>query len=352
MGIETRITQMLGIQHPILSAPMGPFFTTKLTVAVSEAGGLGVLSHINLIGMNSIEEMKKGMEYVVEHTDKPFGFNIRTARLQPDAIKLCRKIPQFIMANPRIREQCVYLLTSAGSPRLIFNRYYEKLRESGSQIKHFHVVPNIRFAEKCVDMGVDGLVVTGIEGGGHQSYEKVSTLVLLQEIRKKFADIPIIACGGFVTGEGLASALSLGAGAIAMGSRFIASKECEFHNNIKNVAVTSGSSDTELVTGLFGPIRVLKNNFTLRHKLVSNKEEKLQEENNMSSVVEEMKFYEKTYNGDIKEGAVLLGQSIGVIDRIENVSDIINSIIFKAQEELFSAFNKIKRVPVELELMV
>ena len=351
MGIETEITKMLGVQHPILSAPMGPFYTTKLSVAVSEAGGLGVLSHTNLLGKNSLEEMKKNMEYVVEHTNKPFGFNIRTARLQPDAIKLCRKIPQFIMANQRIREQCVYVLTSAGSPRLMFNRYYDKLRET-SQIKHFHVVPNIRFAEKCAGMGVDGLVVTGIEGGGHQSYEKVSTLVLLQEIRKKLPDIPIIACGGFANGDGLASALSLGAGAIAMGSRFITSKECEFHENIKNIAVNSGSADTELVTGLFGPIRVLKNNFTRRHTLVSSKEEKMQDEKKMASVVDEMKFYELSYNGDIEEGAVLLGQSIGVIDSIESVSHIINSVVSGAETRLFSAFSTVRQTPVEIELMM
>ena len=351
MVIETKITQMLGIQHPILSAPMGPFYTTKLTVAVSEAGGLGVLSHNNLLGKNSIEEMKKSMEYVVEHTDKPFGFNIRTARLQPDAIKLCRKIPQFIMENPKIKAQCVYLVTSAGSPRLLFNRHYEKLKESSSLIKHFHVIPNIRFAQKCIDMGVDGLVVTGIEGGGHQSYEKVSTLVLLQEVRKKLADIPIIACGGFATDDGLASALSMGAGAIAMGSRFMASRECEFHENIKTIAIVSESSDTELITGLFGPIRVLKNNYTRRHTLISSKKEKLQEEK-ASSVVEEMKFYETTYNADVEEGAVLLGQSIGGIDKIESVSEIINSIVFGTQEKLLNTSYKIRQASIELELIV
>ncbi|MHA1479553.1 MAG: NAD(P)H-dependent flavin oxidoreductase, partial [Promethearchaeota archaeon] len=190
MVLETNITRMLGIKYPILSAPMGPFYTTELTVAVSEAGGLGVLSHITLHGTYSLNEMKKSMEYVVEHTDKPFGFNIRTARLQPDAIKLCRQLPRFIMENPKIKDQCVYVLTSAGSPRLMYNKHFEKLKESGSQIKHFHVAPSIYLAKKLLDSGVDGIVATGIEGGGHQSYEKISTLVLLQEIRKRLPDIP------------------------------------------------------------------------------------------------------------------------------------------------------------------
>ena len=125
MTFETNITKMFGIKHPIFSAAMGPFYTTDLCVAVSEAGGLGVLSHITIHGTISIDEMKKSMEYVVEHTDKPFGFNIRTARLQPDAIKLCRQLPRFIMANPKIKEQCVYLITSAGSPRMIYNKHFE-----------------------------------------------------------------------------------------------------------------------------------------------------------------------------------------------------------------------------------
>lgn len=347
MVIETNITKILGIKHPILSAPMGPFYTTKLTVAVSEAGGLGVLSHINLTGKNSVEELKKSMVYVVEHTDKNFGYNIRTARLQPDAIKLCRQIPRFILDNSKIKEQCRYLITSAGSPRMVFNKHFQKLKESGSEIKHFHVTPNLKFAEKCVNMGVDGLVITGSEGGGHQSYENISTLVLLQQVRKKLPDVPIIACGGFATGEGLAAAISMGVGAIAMGSRFISSKECEFHNNIKNVVTLSEAFDTELVTGVFGPIRVLKNKFSASHDLVSNKEDKLSEEHLASEVVDEVKHLEMTYEGNIEEGAVLLGQSIGIIDSIESVSDIINSIVKDAEKFLTNAYNTIKKIPIE-----
>lgn len=346
MVIETNITKMLGIKHPILSAPMGPYYTTKLTVAVSEAGGLGVLSHINLTGKNSVEELKKNMEYVVENTDKNFGFNIRTARLQPDAIKLCRQIPRFILNNPKIKEQCRYLITSAGSPRMIFNKHFQKLKESGSEINLFHVTPNIKFAEKCVNMGVDGLVVTGSEGGGHQSYENISTLVLLQQVRKKLPNVPIIACGGFATGEGLASALSMGAGAIAMGSRFISSRECEFHDKVKNIVASSKASDTELVTGVFGPIRVLKNKFSETHNLVSDKEAKISEEKFISDVVKEVNRLEMSYKGNVEEGAVLLGQSIGLIDNIESVSDIISSIVYDAEKCLTNAYNKIKKIPI------
>lgn len=347
MVIETNITRMLDIKHPIISAPMGPFYTTKLAVAVSEAGGLGVLSHINLTGKNSIEEMKKGMEYVVEHTDQPFGFNIRTAKLQPDAIKLCRQIPKFIMNNPKIKEQCNYLITSAGSPRIIFNKHFEALKASGSNIKHFHVVPNLDLAQKCVKWGIDGLVVTGNEGGGHQSYENISTLVLLQQVKKTLPNIPIIAAGGYATGEGLASAISMGAGAIAMGSRLMTSTECEFHDNVKKAVIKSDASDTELVSGVFGPIRVLKNNFSDSHKVITSKDENLLSEGDLiSEVVHEVNLLEKTYQGDIVEGAVLLGQSIGIIDKIETVSEIINGIVVEAERCLTEAYNSIKPLTI------
>jgi len=306
------------------------FYTTKLTVAVSEAGGLGVLSHVTIHGTVTLDEMKKSMEYVVEHTDKPFGFNIRTARLQPDAIKLCRRLPRFIMENQRIRDQCVYLITSAGSPRLMYNKHFEK--ESGSNIKHFHVAPSYRLAKKLVDSGVDGIVATGIEGGGHQSYDNISTLVLLQEIRKKLPQIPVIASGGYATGDGLASALSMGAGAIQMGSRFISAKECEFHDNYKQIVVNSSTADTELKTGIFGPARVWKNKLAETHGLIESKEEKQAGEFSMSKVEKELAELEMTYQGNVQDGTVYLGQSIGLVDRIESVQEIIDDVIFNAEK--------------------
>lgn len=335
---------MLGMKHPIISAPMGPFYTTKLTVAVSEAGGLGVLSHTNLFGKSSLQELKKNMEYVVEHTDKPFGFNIRTARLQIDAPSICRAIPKFIRDNPRIKEQCRYVLTSAGTPKMIHNKAFEKLKESGSQIKHFHVAPALWLADKCVAAGVDGIVATGYEGGGHQSYEKITSLVLYQEVKKKYPNLPLIACGGFATGEGLAAALSMGAGAIAMGSRFIASKESEFHEKYKNIVPSAKSIDTKYCLGVLGPIRLWINRYALSHKPVNTKEEKLELERSLTpaKAMEDQKHYEITYDGDIDDGAVLLGQSIGLIDSIDEVSYIIDQIVNTAEKCIMNASLLIK----------
>ncbi|MFX1337775.1 MAG: NAD(P)H-dependent flavin oxidoreductase [Promethearchaeota archaeon] len=355
MVIETNITKMLGIKHPIIAAPMGPFYTTKLTVAVSEAGGLGVISHASEFErevsetlrdtQSTLKVMKRDMEYVVEHTDKPFGFNIRTSRVQIDAPLLCKEIPKFIMENPKLKEQCIYAVTSAGSSKTLpESKSFQKLKESGSQIKHFHVAPALWLADKCVASGADGVVITGTEGGGHQSYEEVTSLVLLQQVTQKYPDLPIVACGGFATGQGLASALSMGAGAIAMGSRFIASQESEFHQTYKDIVPPARAQDTLLATGAFGPIRLWKNKYAFSHPLVGSKEEKMamEKQTTIQEFIKESQAYRLIYEGNTEDGAVLLGQSIGVINSIEKVSDIIEKVVSDAEKRLKSATSQIK----------
>ena len=337
MVLKTEITEMFGIKHPIFAAPMGPFYTKELTVAVSEAGGMGVISHTNLLANDSLKQMQDDIEYVVEHTDKPFGFNIRTGRMQYDAKRMCRQVPKLIMKNQRLREQCVYVLTSAGSSRMLpENKNFQQLKEH-SEIKHFHVAPAAWLADKCVASGVDGMVVTGSEGGGHQSYEKTGTLVLLQQVKEKHPDFPIIACGAFGNGYGLAAALGMGAGAIAMGSRFIASEESEFHPKYKDIVPPANPEDTVLVTGFLGPIRLWKNEYALHHGLIDSKEEKKAEEEafTMEMLLEDGKHYESVYlNGDLETGAIPLGQSCGVIHSIDKVPDIIESMVKIAEEQL------------------
>ena len=332
--IETNITKMFGIKHPIFSAPMGPFFTRDLALAVSEAGGLGVLSNVNITGTDPVTEHKASLQYMIDHTEKPFGLNILTSRNNPGVKHMVRTLPKIVLANEKMRDQCKYWLTSAGSSKILAeSKSFIELRKN-SDVKHFHVAPAVWLAKKCVDAGVDGVVVTGTEGGGHQSYERVSTLVLLQQMNEKFPDLPKIACGGFATGESLAAALSLGAGAIAMGSRFIASKQSEFHEKYKALIPPGSPQDTGLFTGSFGPIRLYKNEYALSHPAPSSKEEMIAYENTISPEqrVKDMGSYDRVYNGDVTTGAVLLGQSIGIIDSIDDVNDIIERIIKRAAE--------------------
>jgi enoyl-[acyl-carrier protein] reductase II len=288
--------------------------------------------------------MKNNMLEVVEHTDKPFGFNIRTARMQPDAPLLCRLIPKFIMDHPKIREQCVYALTSAGTPRMLqSSKNFQKLKEK-SNIKNFHVAPAPWLAAKCIDAGVDGLTVTGIEGGGHQSYEKIGLMVLLQKIKQDFPDMPVVACGSIGNGIGLASCLAAGAGAVAMGTRFISSKDSEFHENYKAIVPPATCNDTTFVTGFLAPIRLWKNKYTASHDLVASKEEKIAKENAMTieDLIEDQKHYEEIYHGRVEEGATPLGQCCGVIDSIESVKDIMEDMISVAEKRLKAAVSLIK----------
>ncbi len=342
--IETNITKMFGLKHPIFSAPMGPFFTRELALAVCEAGGLGVLSNVNIVGTDPVEEHKASLEYMIEHTDKPFGLNILTSRNNRGVRQMVRLLPRIVMNNPKMRDQCKYWLTSAGSSKILpASKSFQELREN-SDVKHFHVAPAVWLAQKCVDTGVDGIVVTGTEGGGHQSYERVTTLVLLQQINNAFPDLPKIACGGFATGEALAAALSLGAGAIAMGSRFIASKQSEFHEKYKTLIPSGKPQDTGLFTGAFGPIRLYKNKYALEHPTPTSKEEMIAYEQSITPEqrVHDLGAYDRVYKGDIDTGAVLLGQSIGIINSIEDVNDIIEKIIKEAEVVIKNNYSMIK----------
>ncbi|MFX1390328.1 MAG: NAD(P)H-dependent flavin oxidoreductase [Promethearchaeota archaeon] len=331
--IRTRITEKFGIKYPIISAPMGPFYTTKLAIAVSEAGGLGVVSHATLRGKNSVKDFKEQLDYVIEHTDKPFGINVRVARIQTDHRVLLRKIPQWRKDNPKLREQLIYALTSAGGPRIAGKIWKEKAPD----MSHFHVGPALWLVDKIVESGCDGVVATGTEGGGHQSYEGITTLVLIQQVAQKHPDKLLVACGGFATPEGVASGLAMGADAVAMGTRFIASNQSEFHQNYKDLIPPATARDTMLTTGGFGPIRLLKNKYCLEHGKVITKEEKISQElaYDMDEYLEDLLAYELVYTkGDTVNGAVPVGQTVGLIDSIDDVDDIVSGYTKKAEEIL------------------
>ncbi len=332
--IKTRITEEFGIKYPIISAPMGPFYTTELAIAVSEAGGLGVISHATLLGKNSVLDFKDQIDYVIEHTDKPFGFNIRVARMQTDHKILLRKIGQWRNENPKIREQMIYGLTSAGGPRLAAKMW----QKSCPDMYHFHVAPALWLVDKVVDSGCNGVVATGTEGGGHQSYEGITTLVLIQEVVQNYPDILTVACGGFATPESIAAGLALGADAIAMGTRFIASNQSEFHSNYKALIPPATDRDTMITTGGFGPIRLIKNRYCLEHGEVLSKEEKIvQEESTMDidGFLDDLHKYEIVYTeGDVDNGAVPVGQSCGLINSIIDVDEIVCGFTKKAEKLL------------------
>jgi enoyl-[acyl-carrier protein] reductase II len=211
-------------------------------------------------------------------------------------------------------------------------------------MSHFHVGPALWLVDKIVDAGCDGIVATGTEGGGHQSYEGISTLVLVQQVARKYPDKLLVACGGFSSPEGLAAGLAMGADAIAMGTRFIASKQSEFHPNYKGLIPPATARDTMLTTGGFGPIRLLKNKFCLEHGEVISKEEKISQEQafNMDEYLDELYRYEIVYTkGDVENGAIPAGQTCGLIYDILDVEDIITTYTKEAEKILKNLCSKI-----------
>ena len=156
--------------------------------------------------------------------------------------------------------------------------------------------------------------------------------------------MPVIACGGFATGEALSAALSLGAGAIAMGSRFIASNQSEFHDAYKALIPPGTPQDTGLFTGAFGPIRLYKNKYALAHPAPQSKEAMMEYEKSITpeQLMKDANAYDRVYDGDIENGAVLLGQSIGLIDKIEDVTDIIDRIMKEAESAIKNNYSMLK----------
>ncbi|GAG89016.1 unnamed protein product, partial [marine sediment metagenome] len=197
-------------------------------------------------------------------------------------------------------------------------------------------------------------IVTGTEGGGHQSYEKVSSLVLLQQVMKKHPDLPVIACGGFATGEGLAAALSLGAGAVAMGSRFIASEESEFSKEYKMIPTSSKAQDTLLVTGALGPIRLWRNEYSLHHGLITDKKAKMAEEvmedalvlkqmGCIVRVITDVGIKELPENViEVRDAGIEVIEKMEIIEAVSNSEGMIQKIICKSTEPESEDIDEIK----------
>ena len=260
--------------------------------------------------------------------------------MQTDHKILLRKIAQWRKKNPKIREQLIYGLTSAGSPRLASSLW----KKTAPDMYHFHVGPALWLVDKIVDSGCDGIVATGTEGGGHQSYEGITTLVLVTQVAQKYPDKLLIACGGIASPESVAAGLAMGADAVAMGTRFIASNQSEFHPNYKALIPPAKAKDTMLTTGGFGPIRLLKNKYCLEHGKIISKDEKLAQElsYDLNGFLDDLHKYMIVYTeGDVENGAIPVGQTCGMINSIMDVDDIITSFTNKAEEILKSICSNI-----------
>ena len=290
-----RVTAHTGSKYPIIQAPMGWIARNQLASAVCEAGGMGIIE----TSSGEIDNCKKEIKLMSDLTDKPFGVNLPLLFLKDDS-----------MVNFCVDAGVRFVTTSAGDP----TKYIGVLKDAGITV--YHAVPSLEGALKAANAGVDGLVVEGTEGGGFKSPVEVGLLVLIQSIKQNI-DIPIIAAGGIVDGAGMAAVFAAGAEGIQMGTRFVSSLESPVHDNFKNKIVESGIDGTYILNKKSKPvIRALKSNLTDQINDSGQMD--------MSALMNIKDLY---FDGDMEAAPALSGQSIGLINEVKSVKQIVDEII-------------------------
>ena len=294
MPIQNRITQLLGVEYPIVQAPMGWIARAQLASAVSNAGGLGIIE----TSSGELDAIRDEIIRMRDLTDQPFGVNIAQAFVHDPGIV------DFVVSQG-VR----FVTTSAGDP----TRYTRQLKDAGLTV--FHVVPTLRGAQKAVDAGVDGLVVEGGEGGGFKNPRDVATMVLLPLVRSKVS-VPIIAAGGMLDGRSMAAAFALGAEGIQLGTRMVSAAESPVHDNWKKAIVEAAETDTVFLNRRHGPgLRALR---TERSTSLEYAEHNV--------IGEFGRARDLYFGGDMNASLALAGQVIGRIDSVRPVAEIVREI--------------------------
>ena len=291
---ENRVTAMLGVEIPIVAAPMGWIARSQLASAVSEAGAMGIIE----TSSGELDAIRDEIRTMRDLTDKPFGVNIAQAFVRDPSIV------EFV-----IDQGVRFVTTSAGNP----TRYTATLKEAGLTV--FHVVPTLRAARKAVDAGVDGLIVEGGEGGGFKNPRPVASMVLLPLVASA-VDVPVIAAGGMVDGPTMAAAFALGAEGIQMGTRMVSAAESPVHDNWKQAIVDAAETDTVFLNQHTSPaLRALRTQRTTDLEFDH-------ETNAMGAMTALADLY---FGGDMESAIALCGQVVGRIDSVEPVAEIIGS---------------------------
>jgi len=295
MEFSNRVTAMLGVETPIVQAPMGWIARSQLASAVSNSGAMGIIE----TSSGELDVIRAEIIKMRQLTDKPFGVNVAQAFVRdPDIV------------NFIIDQGVTFVSTSAGNPE----RYTEQLKSAGLTV--FHVVPSLSAALKAVQCGVDGLIVEGGEGGGFKNPKDVSTMVLLPLVRSK-VDVPIIAAGGFLDGATMAAAFALGAEGVQMGTRMVSANESPVHINWKNAIVAAEETDTVFLNRAHSPaLRAMRTEKTTRLEFAV-------ETNVMSEFGNAQDLY---FGGDMEASIALTGQVCGRIDSVRPVAEIISEI--------------------------
>lgn len=315
--MKTKITELFGIKHPIICGGMLWLCKPDLCAAISNAGGLGNITAGNY---DSGEELREAIQQARELTDKPIGVNITllpsfriTEETYDDYFRVCC-------------EEKVTAIEVSGKPA---TKYIDQVHKAG--VKIMHKVGAVRHAKNIERIGYDAVLAAGIEEGGHPLNDDVSTMVLTPRIAESI-NIPVITTGGIADGRGLAAALALGAEGVMMATRFIATKECNVHPNIKQELIDRQEQDTTLICktlNLQG--RALKNKLTDEVLAI---EEEGKELERIFPLISGQKVKEAWQTGDVDNAAFMVGQTVGLIKEEISIQELMDGMVRDAEEIL------------------
>ncbi len=310
---KTRITEMLGIEYPIIQGGMMWLSTAELAAAVSNAGGFGI---ITALSCGSKEKLRAEIRRCKELTDKPFGINVSM-------------LPRLAAGDQTegyfdviIEEGVTGVETSGRNPE----PYLPRLKEAG--IKVIHKVPAVRFALKAEGVGVDAVTLVGFECGGLPGMDDVTTFILIQKATRMLG-VPVVAGGGIGDAKGFMAALALGAEGVLMGTRFMLTRECVLHQQIKERLLQATELDTVLVArSIQNASRVIKNQPAMRVLEMEQRNASLEE---LLTVINSQASLKALHGGDPDAGIIACGQVIGAIDDLKSVQEVIDEIVEGAQ---------------------
>lgn len=300
--MKNRITELFNVKYPLIQAGMIWCSGWELASAVSNAGGLGI------IGSGSMypEVLDEHVRKCKKATDKPFAVNL--PMLYPDIDKHIETI---------IKHEVPIVFTSAGNPKT----WTKHLQDHG--IKVVHVVSGVKFAKKSEEAGVDAIVAEGFEAGGHNGRDETTTFCLIPMVSEAVS-IPVIAAGGIGSGAGMLAAMNLGADAVQIGSRFVASNESSAHKNFKDTVVDAKEGDTILTLKEITPVRLIKNAF---YQQVVDAYQSGKKVDDLKLLLGRGRAKKGMFEGDLDEGELEIGQVSGLIKEIKPASEIVEEII-------------------------
>ena len=293
-----RITDLFGIQYPIIQAGMVWTSGWRLASAVSNAGGLGI------IGAGSMYPgiLREHIEKCKLATNKPFGVNV--PMLYPDIEKLMEII---VDLDVKI------VFTSAGNPKT----WTPYLKDRGITV--VHVVSSVKFAQKAEEAGVDAIVAEGFEAGGHNGRDETTTLTLIPAVNEKIS-IPLIAAGGIATGRAMLAVMVLGADGVQVGSRFVASNEASSHPLFKQKVIEAGEGATQLTLKELAPVRLIKNKF---YSDIQKAYADCATVEELKSLLGRARAKKGMFEGDLEEGELEIGQVAAIIHEIKPAAQIV-----------------------------